>query len=299
MIGGLIVERLLFVFNPYAGKAKIRLRLYEIVKFYTDHGYLVSIYPTNSSGDAYACMRNLTDEYSLIVCSGGDGTLNEIVSGMLDARRKTVLGYIPSGSTNDFGRSVGIPLNLMSALEISCCGKPFQLDIGRINDRYFVYVAGFGAFTKVSYITPQKMKNALGNLAYLLLGIKELSELHVYEMSIKYDGCNISGQFIVGLIMNSFSIAGFRNPISVMTNLNDGLFEVMLIKRPQNILELQEIVAVLLGNLLNSKHIICFQASYIEIQSDPLEWVVDGEYGGQYKHVVIENQNQAITMFIS
>lgn len=290
---------MLFIFNPFSGKAKIRHKIYEIIKYYTDQGYFVSIYPTSSTGDGYTCIKNLKEEYSLIVCSGGDGTLNEVVSGLMDGNLNTRLGYIPSGSTNDFGRSVGIPLDLNRALEISCYGELIQIDIGRMNNRYFVYVAGFGAFTKVSYSTPQKMKNALGYLAYLLLGIKELSELYSYNMTIQYDGGSISGAFIVGLIMNSFSIGGFRNPISVLTKLNDGIFEVILIKMPQNILELQEIIAALLGDLKGCKHIIYFQSSYVEIQSDPMEWVVDGEYGGKFEYTTIQNISQAISMYSS
>lgn len=287
---------MLFVFNPLSGKAKIRHKIYEIIKYYTDQGYLVSAYPTKASGDGYTFVRNLNEEYSLLVCSGGDGTLNEIVSGLMDAGTNTRLAYIPSGSTNDFARSVGIPLELNRAMEISCYGKLIQIDIGRINNRYFIYVAGFGAFTKVSYSTPQKIKNHFGYLAYILLGIKELSELHAYNMSIQYDDGNISGAFIVGLIMNSFSIGGFRNPISILTKLDDGIFEVILIKMPQNILELQEIVTALLGDSIESKHIIYFQTSYLEIQSEPMEWVIDGEYGGKFETAKIENINQAITL---
>lgn len=155
----------------------------------------------------------------MVVCSGGDGTLNETVSGLLDADSNTLLGYIPFGSTNDFARSVGIPTELEAAMEISCCGKPFAIDVGSLNGRYFVYVAGFGAFTKVSYSTPQKMKNSLGYLAYLLQGIKALSELRVYDLVMSYDGGEIEGSFIVGLVMNSFSIGGFKNPAGGVTQL--------------------------------------------------------------------------------
>lgn len=292
------MKKMLFIFNPISGKARIQFKLYEIVRFYTDHGYVVTIYPTSSIGDGYSFVKNLDEAYELIVCSGGDGTLNEIVSAMMDAGIHATLGYIPSGSTNDFGRSVGIPMNTKKALEISCAGCTFNVDVGRLNERHFVYVAGFGLFTRVSYITPQKIKNVVGYLAYLLEGIKELSELKAYKMSVQFNGENIEGQFIVGLVMNSYSIAGFKNPVSALTKLNDGFFEVMLIRMPKNVLELQGIIAALLGEASSSEQVICFQAPHIEIRSEPLQWVVDGEYGGQYEEVVIENQQQAIAMSV-
>ncbi len=288
------MKHLLFIFNPSSGKARIRPQLYDIVEFYTNQGYQVTVYPTSAAGDAYAFLDALNDEYDLIVCSGGDGTLNEVVAGLLDSQNKTPLGYIPSGSTNDFGRSVGIPTELGTALEISCAGNLQKLDVGRLNDRYFVYVAAFGAFTRVSYVTPQKMKNALGHLAYLLQGIKELSELHAYKLSIQYEGGAVEGEYIVGLIMNSFSIGGFKNPISALTELNDGVFEVILVKMPQNVIELQGVIAALLGDTQDSEHIVCFQTSRMEIQSEMMEWTVDGEYGGRFEQAVVENYNRAI-----
>lgn len=292
------MKRLLFIFNPTSGKARIRTQLYEILEYYKSQGYLTTVYPTSASGDGYSYVKRMEEDYDLVVCSGGDGTLNEIVSGLLDSNNDTVLGYIPSGSTNDFGRSVAIPADLKRALEISCCGNILKLDAGRLNDRHFIYVAGFGAFTKVSYATPQKMKNTLGYLAYLLQGIKELSELHEYDLSIRYEDGAIEGRYIVGLVMNSFSICGFRNPISSMTELNDGVFEVLLIRMPQNVIELQGIVAALLGNPMDSEYIVCFQTAHMEIDSEPMEWTVDGEYGGKYEHAVIENQNEAVKMFV-
>lgn len=292
------MKHLLFIFNLFAGKAKIRTQLYSIIEYYKLQGYITTIYPTSNQGDGYSFISQMKEQYDLIVCSGGDGTLNEIVSGLLDSGNDTVLGYIPSGSTNDFSKSMGISGDLNQAMEISCCGKIFNLDVGCLNNRFFVYVAGFGAFTKISYATPQKMKNTLGYLAYLFQGIKELSELHEYDLMIRYENGTIQGRYIVGLVMNSFSIAGFRNPTSSLTELNDGIFEVMLVRMPQNIIELQKIIASLMGNPLDCEYIECFQASYMEINSKPMEWTVDGEYGGKYEHTVIEIKNKAISVLV-
>lgn len=294
-----MMKNLLFVYNPLAGKGKVRGKLTKIVEFYKTQGYLTTIYPTSEGEDGKKFIKNLKSEYDLIVCSGGDGTLNEVVSGMIDAQMHTLLGYIPSGSTNDFARSVKIPVMINAAMKISCNGTPYELDIGRLNEKYFVYVAGFGAFTKVSYATSQKMKNTLGYLAYLLQGIKELSELKAYSVTISCDERIVSGRYIMGLIMNSFSIGGFRNPTSNLTDLNDGIFEVLLIRMPQNLMELQGIVTALMGNLNEENDIEYFQASRIQIISEPMEWTVDGEYGGKYESVVVENINRAIRILTS
>lgn len=292
------MKTLLFIYNPWSGKAKVRTRLGEMIEFFTDQGYLVTVYPTRACGDGYRCAKEMSANYDLVVCSGGDGTLNETVSGMLDAESRTLLGYIPFGSTNDFARSAGIPTELEAALEASCRGREFAIDIGCLNERYFVYVAGFGAFTKVSYSTPQKMKNSLGYLAYLLQGIKALSELRDYQLVMTHDHGQVSGHFCMGLVMNSFSIGGFKNPVGGVTQLNDGLFEVVLIKMPQNIMELQEIIASLLSERLDSAHIVYVQTAKLDIASEPMKWTVDGEYGGEYESTTIINKKRAMKILV-
>ena len=291
------MKKLLFIFNPSSGKARIRNQLFDIIQFYTENGYTVSVYPTQKPGDGYAYVKELMNEYDLVVCSGGDGTLNEIISGCLDSGQVTKLGYIPSGSTNDFARSIGIPSELAEALEVTCAGNAKSIDIGRFGDKYFIYVAGFGAFTKISYSTPQKVKNTLGYLAYVLEGIKELSELRNYHVIMEFDSGKLEGDFIMGFVIISFSIAGFKNPISYLTELNDGLFEILLIKSPSNIIELQEIIASLLSENVESKHIVCVRTSKINIVSDPMDWTLDGEFGGRYDTVNISNIRQAMQIF--
>jgi len=293
------MNKLLFIFNPQSGKAKIKNQLFDIIQYYTNNGYLTTIYPTQSAGDGYAYLKNMDEEYDLIVCSGGDGTLNEVISGIVDSGKHRVLGYLPSGSTNDFGRSVGIPSDMENALNITCFGKPCGIDVGSFNDKHFIYVAGFGAFTRVPYSTPQRRKNTLGYLAYILQGILELPEIRSYQLSMEYDGECVEGEFIVGFIMNSFSIAGFRNPAGSLTELNDGLFEVLLVKAPMNIVELQNIIASLLNGNIESEYIFCVQASNIKIHSELIEWTLDGEYGGKYEDAVIVNQKQEIQILIN
>lgn len=294
-----MMKKMLFIFNPSSGKARIKTQLFDIIQFYTGNGYVVTVYPTQQTGDGYNYVKELQDDYDRIVCSGGDGTLNEIVSGILDADKVQKIGYIPSGSTNDFGRSIGIPSDLETALSITCSGKPYGIDVGRFNEKYFIYVAGFGAFTKISYSTPQKMKNNLGYVAYVLQGIKELSELRDYHILMEYDNGKLEGNFIIGFIMNSFSIAGFKNPIGYLTELNDGLFEILLIKNPANIVELQEIIASLISGALDSEQIICVRTSFAKIQSDSMDWTLDGEFGGRYENVEVTNIRQAVQIYTS
>lgn len=292
------MKRLLFIFNPFSGRAKIQNYLYEILDFYTQKGYLVTLYPTQFQGDGYEFISRLTEDYERIVCSGGDGTLNEIVSGILDYRKEQLLAYIPFGSTNDFGRSIGIPLELKRALEITCRGIPFNIDVGCFNKRYFIYVAAFGAFTQISYTTPQKRKNALGYLAYVLEGIKALSELKSYDLTLEYENGVINGNFIIGLITNSFSIAGLKNPSYSVTELNDGVFEILLVRMPKNILDLKAIAAALLSDKLEPEHMVCIQTSQLKIKSEPIDWTFDGEYGGNYEEVKVSVMNKALNIIV-
>lgn len=291
------MKKMLFIFNPSSGKARIKNQLFDIIQFYTEKGYTITIYPTQQPGDGYAYIKELQDDYELIVCSGGDGTLNEIISGILDSGKMRKLGYIPSGSTNDFGRSIGIPQDLKKALDITSNGTPYGIDVGHFNEKYFIYVAGFGAFTKISYSTPQKIKNNLGYVAYVLQGIKELSELRNYHVVLEHDNGRLEDDFMIGFIMNSFSIAGFKNPIGYLTELNDGLFEILLIKRPANIVELQETIASLLSGTLDSERITCVRTSFAKIKSDAMDWTLDGEFGGRYENVEVTNIRQAVQVY--
>jgi YegS/Rv2252/BmrU family lipid kinase len=236
----------------------------------------------------------MDEHYDMIICSGGDGTLNEIISGMLSVQRNYVLGYIPSGSTNDFGRSLGLPMDIEEAMKITCHGETRAIDVGMINQQYFVYVAAFRIFTDVAYATPQDMKNTFGYLAYVLQGIKSLTELKTYEIEMEYDGNIVKDQFIVGLVMNSFSIAGFKNPLGAATELDDGLFEILMVRMPKNILELQAVIASLLSEKTDPQYMLYVQASHIKIKSELVEWTLDGEYGGKYGEVDIMNCHRAV-----
>ena len=292
-------KKLLFIFNPHSGKGLIKNKLLEIVDIMVKADYEVTIYPTQSKGDAQNHVREEAKNYDLIVCSGGDGTLDEAVSGMMESEEKTLLGYIPAGSTNDFANSLRIPKSMLKAANVAVKGRRFPVDIGYFNGDSFVYVAAFGLFTAVSYQTSQQLKNVLGHAAYILEGMKQLLDIPVYKMRVEYDDEVLEDEFIYGMVTNSRSVGGFRNMIGKNVKFDDGVFEVTLIRRPKNPIELQEIIAALLIEQVDTKHMYSFKARKITFESlEEIPWTLDGEYGGSHDMVEIMNQNKAMELMV-
>ncbi len=284
------MKKMLFIYNPKAGKAQIRNKLADILDVFTKGGYEITVYPTQKSEDAMEKTMNRNKDYDIIVCSGGDGTLDEVVTGMIRSGFRTPIGYIPAGSTNDFGGSLGLPKNMVRAAENIVNGDEFACDVGSFNEDVFVYIAAFGLFTDVSYETGQDMKNVLGHMAYLLEGMKRLPAIRSYPMRITYEDTTIVDDFIFGMVTNSVSVGGFKRITGKNVKLDDGVFEVTLIKRPKNPMELNNIMVSLLNRDIDTNAMYCFRASKMEITStEPLPWTLDGEYGGTHTKVVIEN----------
>ena len=226
----------------------------------------------------------------LVVCSGGDGTLDEVVSGLMEVDQRVPIGYIPAGSTNDFANSLSISKDMVQAAKDIIEGNLYSCDVGAFNNDSFVYIAAFGLFTDVSYETGQDMKNVLGHMAYLLEGMKRLPAIRSYPMRVTYDDTTIVDDFIFGMITNSVSVGGFKRITGKNVKLDDGVFEVTLIKRPKNPMELNNIMVSLLNRDIDTDAMYCFRTSKLEITStDPLPWTLDGEYGGTHTKVVIEN----------
>ncbi|MCM1253559.1 MAG: YegS/Rv2252/BmrU family lipid kinase [Clostridium sp.] len=292
-------RNMLFVYNPRAGKARIRSNLLDIIDVFVKAGYEVTAYPTQAHGDAVKAVRERRMGYDIVVCSGGDGTLDEVVTGMMQCEEKLPIGYVPAGSTNDFANSLGIPRTMIKAADVVVNGENFGCDIGSFNNDSFVYVAAFGIFTDVSYATKQDMKNLLGHTAYLVEGVKRLSSIKSYPMKITYDDVCLEEDYIYGMITNSVSVGGFKGITGKDIKLDDGLFEVTLIKRPSNPLELNNIIAALVDKRTHSEAIHCFKASKLTIESEQeVAWSLDGEYGGDHKKAVIENCRQALQIRI-
>lgn len=293
------MKKLLLIINPLAGKRRATEYMIDILKVYKSEGYITTVFLTGYKGDAYNYISNLDESYDHIVCCGGDGTLNEVVSAIITSNNIIPLGYIPLGSTNDFAKSIGLTNDMKNIVYKSCSGNSISLDVGRLNEYYFVYVAGFGAFTKTSYATPQKLKNILGNIAYFLQGVRELSELKAYHVTIKISNNTISGDFLIGLVMNSFSIGGFTNPVNNDIRLDDGVFEIILVRYPKSIFDLEGIARALIADLRGSKDIIYFQAAQVSFESgENLDWTIDGEYGGGYTNTEISALKQRINILI-
>lgn len=294
------MKKLLFVFNPFSGKAQIKNHLFEIVDTMVKAGYEVTVYPTQCAGDAKEKVQREAGNYDLVVCSGGDGTLDETVTGIMNCEKKVPLGYIPAGSTNDFATSLGIPKDMAEAAAIAVNGTPFSCDIGSFNGDNFVYVAAFGLFTAVSYKTSQEWKNLLGHAAYLLEGIKSLHEIPSFLMQVEFNNCCIQDEFIYGMITNSTSVGGFKGMTGSHVKLDDGVFEVTLIKKPRNPIELNEIIASLINLVDDTNMIYSFKTRNVKfISKKPVAWTLDGEYGGDHVEVEISNQMQAIDIIVA
>lgn len=290
-------KKLLFVFNPKSGMGLIKNNLLDIVDTMVKAGYDPTVYPTQARGDATRKIREDGANYDRIVCSGGDGTLDEAVTGLREAGLSTPLGYIPAGSTNDFARTLGISGDMVKAAEIAVGENYFQCDVGQFNDDTFIYIAGFGVFTEISYETPQELKNVFGHAAYILSAARSLAAIPSYLMQVEANGEVIQDRFIYGMITNSISVAGFKGLTGKNVKLDDGEFEVTLVKSPTNPLELNEIIAFLTGIISESKMVYSFKSSEIKIRSrSSVTWTLDGENGGDHWNVDIKNHHKILNM---
>ena len=353
-------KKILFIFNPVAGRSQIRGSLLDILEILSKADYKVVCYPTRGRDDARRLVRERQEDYLYIVCAGGDGTLDEVVSGMMENPEKPFvpIGYIPAGTTNDFASSLHIPSDMLQAARIVAHGRTFRCDLGLFNEKdYFTYVAAFGLFTGASYQTPQELKNQLGHLAYILQGMTELGNMRAYHMQVEavrpagteagrapvrgqdperapetepvaepetkqkagretkqnagletkletglqadqargreteWDPeIRVEGNFAFGMITNSRSIGGFSNITGTHVDLQDGLFEVTLIRMPRNPLEMSEILMAIGNPDMQSEMVISFKTSHIVLTcTEQIAWTRDGEYAGSHKRVELRN----------
>lgn len=285
-----MLKKLLFIYNPKAGKAQIRTKLADILNIFAEAGYEITAAPTMGHDDARRIVADRARNHELVVCSGGDGTLDEVVTGMMQSGVRIPIGYIPAGSTNDFGGSLSLPKNMLRAAETAVNGRNFPCDVGSFNDDVFVYIAAFGLFTDVSYETAQDAKNVLGHMAYILEGMKRLSAIHSFPLKISCEEEVIEDDFIFGMITNSTSVGGFKNITGKNVRLDDGVFEVTLIKTPENAVELNNIMLSLLNRDIDTDAMYCFRTASLTVESpEPMAWTLDGENGGSHTKVEIKN----------
>lgn len=293
------MKKLLFIYNPRSGKGLIRSHLVDIIDIFTKAEYLVTVHPTQKSGDARFFTKEYADDYDLVVASGGDGTLDEVVNGMMESNSEVPIGYIPSGSTNDFGSSLSIPKDMLEAANRIVNGHLFPCDIGGFNDKNFVYVAAFGMFTEVSYETDQGMKNSLGHVAYVLEAAKKVWNIPAIHLKIESEEYSGEGDFTYGMVSNAKSVGGMKNLTGDNVELDDGLLEVTLVHSPNSPKELSEILASMFMGDNTSPLVEKFQTEKITFTSDVLvAWTMDGERGGEHTEVVICNRKQRLN-FVS
>ena len=289
------MQRLLLIVNPCAGTKRIPRFFPQIIELFRARGFESTVYMTNGRGDATDIVRERGGDFDRIVCAGGDGTFNEVITGLLSAGLTTPLGYIPCGSTNDFATTLRLPKTIMEAAASAAGETSCALDVGQFGDRYFSYVASFGSFTQVAYSAPQDAKNILGYAAYLLEGIKSLSEVKPYALRIRAAGEEYTGKFIFGAVSNALSVGGMVKFDSAMVDLSDGLFEILMIRYPQNLADLQKILHDLATHHYDSDLILYFKAEEVTVESDePIAWTVDGEMGGTTAEARVRNCHRAI-----
>ena len=288
------MKKLLFILNPCAGMKKATRNLVDILSVFNRADYQVDTYITAARGDATQVVRERAGDNDLIVCCGGDGTFNETISGLLESGHDVPLGYIPAGSTNDFANSLKLPTNVVEAAKAIVNGTVHRYDLGLFGDRYFSYVASFGAFTKVSYSTPQDIKNALGHLAYVLEGIQELSQLKPVHVKLNIDGEDVEDDFLFGAICNSTSVGGILTLDPKMVDISDGLFEVFLVRMPKDLAALHECLWAVQKQHYNCQAITFRSAHNITIDASPdMDWTLDGEREPGHETVEVKNMHLA------
>lgn len=290
------MKKMLFILNPRSGKEKMKIHLAETLSCFCKKGYLPKVYVTQKQGDGREQAEELGSGVDLLVCSGGDGTLNSVVSGMMKLETIPRLGYIPAGSTNDFARSLKIPSDIRKAAELAVSGEPYPLDIGKFGvDQYFVYIAAFGAFTEISYKTPQEAKNVLGHQAYMLESVKHLASMKSQRMKVEWGENVLEDDFIFGMVTNTISVGGFKGLVTRDVALNDGQFEVLLIRTPRTPVDFSNIISYMFLKEEENEYVFKFKASRLKVTAEEyVDWVLDGEYGGAIKEVEIENLQNAI-----
>lgn len=293
------MKKMLFIYNPNSGMGLLKPKLSDVLDIFVKGGYEVTVYPTQKYHDAVRKMGEYEEQYDLVACRGGDGTLDEVVTGMMKREKKVPIGYIPAGTTNDFASSLHISKNMLEAADTVVNGVPFACDVGVFNQDYFVYIAAFGLFTDVSYETKQSMKNVLGHLAYILEGTKRIFNIPSYRIKVTHDGETIEDEFIYGMVTNSRSVGGFKGITGKNVVFDDGKFEVTLFKTPRNPMELNEILGALALRKINPKRMYSFKTNEVHFETEEeIPWTLDGEFGGVHEEVVVKDCQKALEIMV-
>jgi len=294
------MQNVLLIINPVSGRKTARMKLYEIVDFMSRNDCKTTIFTTSRKGEATEIVKTHATEYGRIVCCGGDGTLNEVFTGITELGIQIPVGYVPTGTTNDLANALGLTSETPKALNTAIYGEKKSLDIGEFNDtQFFSYVASFGAFTKASYATPQWMKNVMGHTSYLVYGIADLKDIRSHKTKIITDGLEISGEFVFGSVSNSTVLGGvFKFPEETI-DFSDGKFEVLLVKTPRTPRDMQSILNAILNQEYNEDTVLFFKASFLTFTfEESTPWTIDGEFAGTMEKVTIKNLHGRAEVFV-
>lgn len=293
-------KRVLLIVNPCSGKAKMQNELLSVVQIFSSADNTVTVYPTKSAGDGTEYIKKLPENaYDLIVVCGGDGTLNEVITGIMESGKNFPLGYIPSGTLNEWSSGLNISRNIQDAAKDIIDSKTITLDIGKFGDKYFSYTASFGAFTSASYSAPQDVKNALGQAAYFFEGIKSLANIKPVHLKFTYEEGEVEGDFLFGAISNSLSVGGIVKYDKIPVTLNDGWFEVLLIRKPDNILKIQPLIDGIIKHEFDREGMVFFRTKNLTVTSNEnIDWTLDGEHAISGTETEISNIHNAITLLL-
>ena len=297
-----MANRMLLLVNPNAGKGSFNSVLANILHTICDGGWLPTVVFTRYAGEAPGIVTRHACEYDMVTCVGGDGTLSEVAAGMMRLREnlRRPIGYIPLGTTNDVARTLGLSFKPAEAAKALLTGSPVSYDIGQFGfDSYFTYVAAFGAFTEVSYGTPQETKQALGHLAYMLEGIRSLSKITDYHAIVEYDGGVLEDDFIFGAVTNSTSVSGLVRLDAERVSLSDGMFEVLLVRKPTDLIALGDIVTSVLSADFSGPNVLFLKSSEVRFMfRENVAWTRDGEDGGSHRDVYIVNRHPGVSIIV-
>lgn len=292
------MKKLLFIYNPHAGKGRVQRKLAGILDAFTREGWLVTAYPTQAPGDAARTARELGAEFDRIACSGGDGTLHELVEGLmgLPENARPPVGYLPAGTTNDYARNLKLPRGMENMATLAVTGDPRKVDIGRLGEKYFIYVAAFGLFTDVAYNTPQQFKNVFGHLAYVLKGASELGSPKGYALRVEYDSGVAEGKYLYGMVSNTVSVGGVLGLPEEEVVLDDGLLEMILVEEPRSVAQMNAAIRALARQEYSAESgVVGIHSSRFHIVcEEPVPFTLDGEFGGEGVETVIEAVNTPV-----
>lgn len=292
------MEKLLFIYNPHAGRGQVRGKLAGILNAFTRAGCLVTAYPTQGPGDAARAARELAPQFDRVACSGGDGTLHEVVTGLMELPQSSrpPIGYLPAGTTNDYARNLNLPKEMEEMAALAASGEPRPVDIGQLGKDWFIYVAAFGLFTDVAYNTPQQFKNVFGHLAYVLKGASELGSLTGYSLRVEHDGGVVEGEYLYGMISNTVSVGGILGLPSDEVVLDDGLLELVLVEKPKTMAQLNSVILALAKQeYAEGSGVVGLHSSQYHITcEESVPFTLDGEFGGEHTEARLSAVNTPI-----